>query len=91
MSSSADIRSILDRLATVEEGKLTPVNVKHGLNKQQKSAEDLNDADGGGNSDDPCRRHVGLFKQAHHVRRQGRTDNGRHPHKASEEPEGRTF
>jgi hypothetical protein len=28
-------------LATVEEGKLTPVNVKHGLNKQQKSADQL--------------------------------------------------
>jgi hypothetical protein len=41
MSSSADIRLILDRLATVEEGKLTPVNVKHGLNKQQKSADQL--------------------------------------------------
>jgi hypothetical protein len=41
MSSSADIRSILDRLATVEEGRLTPVNVKHGLNKQQKSADQL--------------------------------------------------
>jgi hypothetical protein len=41
MSSSADIRSILDRLATVEEGKLTPVNVKHGLNKQQKSVDQL--------------------------------------------------
>jgi len=41
MSSSADIRSILDRLATVEESKLTPVNVKHGLNKQQKSADQL--------------------------------------------------
>ena len=41
MSSSADIRSILDRLATVEEGKLTPVTVKHGLNKQQKSADQL--------------------------------------------------
>jgi len=41
MSSSTDIRSILDRLATVEEGKLTPVNVKHGLNKQQKSADQL--------------------------------------------------
>jgi hypothetical protein len=39
--SSADIRSILDRLATVEEGKLTPVNVKHGLNKQQKSVDQL--------------------------------------------------
>jgi hypothetical protein len=41
MSSSADIRLILDRLATVEEGKLTPVNVKHGLNKQQKSVDQL--------------------------------------------------
>ena len=41
MSSSADIRSILDRLATVEEGRLTPVTVKHGLNKQQKSADQL--------------------------------------------------
>jgi hypothetical protein len=41
MSLSADIRSILDRLATVEEGRLTPVNVKHGLNKQQKSADQL--------------------------------------------------
>jgi hypothetical protein len=41
MSSSADIRSILDRLATVEEGKLTPVNVKHGFNKQQKSVDQL--------------------------------------------------
>jgi hypothetical protein len=41
MSSSTDIRLILDRLATVEEGKLTPVNVKHGLNKQQKSADQL--------------------------------------------------
>lgn len=39
--SSADIRSILDRLATVEEGKLTPVTVKHGLNKQQKSVDQL--------------------------------------------------
>ena len=28
-------------MATVEEGKLTPVNVKHGLNKQQKSADQL--------------------------------------------------
>ena len=41
MSSSADIRLILDRLATVEEGRLTPVTVKHGLNKQQKSADQL--------------------------------------------------
>lgn len=41
MSSSADIRSILDRLATVEEGKITPVSVKHGLNKQQKSVDQL--------------------------------------------------
>lgn len=41
MSSSQDIRSILDRLATVEEGRLTPVTVKHGLNKQQKSVDQL--------------------------------------------------
>jgi len=39
--SSSDIRSILDRLAAVEESKLTPVNVKHGLNKQQKSVDQL--------------------------------------------------
>jgi len=38
--SSTDIRSILDRLATVES-KLTPVTVKHGLNKQQKSVDQL--------------------------------------------------
>jgi len=38
--SSSDIRSILDRLATVE-GKLTPVGVKHGLNPQQKSVNQL--------------------------------------------------
>jgi hypothetical protein len=37
---SNDIRSILDRLATVE-GKLTPVSVKHGLNSQQKKAGQL--------------------------------------------------
>lgn len=35
-----DIRSILDRLATVE-GKLTPVSVKSGLNAQQKSVPQL--------------------------------------------------
>ena len=35
-----DIRSILDRLATVE-GKLTPVAVKSGLNAQQKSVPQL--------------------------------------------------
>lgn len=39
--SSLDIRSILDRLATVEESKTTPVNVKSGLNAQQKSVDQL--------------------------------------------------
>ena len=39
--SSLDIRSILDRLATVEESKITPVNVKSGLNAQQKSVDQL--------------------------------------------------
>lgn len=38
--SSSDIRSILERLAVVE-GKTTPVSVKHGLNAQQKSADQL--------------------------------------------------
>jgi len=38
--SSSDIRLILDRLATVE-GKLTPTSVKHGLNPQQKSVNQL--------------------------------------------------
>jgi len=38
--SSADIRSILERLAMVE-GKTTPVSVKHGLNAQQKSVDQL--------------------------------------------------
>ena len=38
---SNDIRSILDRLTTVEEGKLTPVGVKQGLNAQQKSVHQL--------------------------------------------------
>ena len=38
---SNDIRSILERLAAVEEGKLTPVGVKHGLNAQQKSVHQL--------------------------------------------------
>lgn len=37
---SNDIRSILERLAAVESN-LTPVGVKHGLNKQQKSADQL--------------------------------------------------
>ena len=37
---SSDIRSILERLAAVE-GKLTPVGVKHGLNPQQKSVNQL--------------------------------------------------
>ena len=38
--SSSDIRSILERLAAVE-GKLTPTGVKHGLNPQQKSVNQL--------------------------------------------------
>ena len=37
---SSDIRSILERLAAVE-GKLTPTGVKHGLNPQQKSVNQL--------------------------------------------------
>ena len=37
---SSDIRSILERLAAVE-GKLTPTGVKHGLNLQQKSVNQL--------------------------------------------------
>jgi len=37
---SSDIRSILERLAAVE-GKLTPTDVKHGLNSQQKSVHQL--------------------------------------------------
>lgn len=37
---SSDIRDILQRLATVE-GRLTPANVKHGLNPQQKSVPQL--------------------------------------------------
>ena len=36
---SSDIRSILNRLAVVEG--TTPVNVKHGLNSQQKSVHQL--------------------------------------------------
>ena len=39
--SSLDIRSILDRLATVEESRVTPVGVKQGLNPQQKSVDQL--------------------------------------------------
>ena len=35
-----DIYSIVERLRTLEEG-LTPVNVKHGLNTQQKSVDQL--------------------------------------------------
>lgn len=38
---SSDIRSILERLAAVEEGRLTPVAVKKGLNPQQKSVDQL--------------------------------------------------
>jgi hypothetical protein len=39
-SMSNDIKSILERM-TVLEGKTTPVNVKHGLNSQQKSVHQL--------------------------------------------------
>lgn len=39
--SADNIRSILERLAAVEEGRLTPVAVKQGLNQQQKSADQL--------------------------------------------------
>jgi hypothetical protein len=38
---SGDIRSILEKLSALEEGQLTPVGVKHGLNKQQKSVHQL--------------------------------------------------
>lgn len=38
---SNDIRDILERLASIEEAKLTPVSVKHGLNQQQKSVHQL--------------------------------------------------
>jgi hypothetical protein len=38
---SDDIRSILERLSAVEEDKVTPVNVKHGLNTQQKGVPQL--------------------------------------------------
>ena len=38
---SNDIRSILEKLANIEEAKLTPVGVKHGLNQQQKSVHQL--------------------------------------------------
>lgn len=38
---SDDIRSILERLSAVEEGRLTPVAVNKGLNPQQKSADQL--------------------------------------------------
>ena len=37
---SADIRSILERMTAIEGG-LTPVSVKHGLNKQQRSVPQL--------------------------------------------------
>ena len=39
--SADNIRSILERLAAVEEGRLTPVAVKKGLNQQQKSVDQL--------------------------------------------------
>ena len=38
---SNDIRVILERLAAVDEDKVTPVNVKHGLNTQQKGVPQL--------------------------------------------------
>jgi hypothetical protein len=38
---SNDIRSILEKLANIEEARLTPVSVKHGLNQQQKSVNQL--------------------------------------------------
>lgn len=38
---SSDIRSILQRLTELEEAKLTPTSVKHGLNPQQKSVNQL--------------------------------------------------
>lgn len=38
---SSDIRDILHKLAALEESQLTPVSVKHGLNPQQKKADQL--------------------------------------------------
>jgi hypothetical protein len=38
---SSDIRDILQRLSALEEGQLTPVAVRQGLNKQQKKADQL--------------------------------------------------
>lgn len=38
---SSDIRSILAKLSALEEAQITPVGVKHGLNKQQKSVHQL--------------------------------------------------
>lgn len=38
---SNDIRHILERLAAVEDKKITPVSVNKGLNSQQKSADQL--------------------------------------------------
>lgn len=38
---SNDIRNILEKLANIEEARLTPVGVKHGLNQQQKSVHQL--------------------------------------------------
>ena len=37
---SNDIRDIIERLAVLE-GRITPTDVKHGLNQQQKSAKQL--------------------------------------------------
>jgi hypothetical protein len=38
---SSDIRSILEKLSALQEGQVTPVGVKQGLNKQQKSVHQL--------------------------------------------------
>lgn len=38
---TSDIRSILQRITDIEEGKTTPAAVKHGLNAQQKSVPQL--------------------------------------------------
>lgn len=38
---SSDIRDILQKLTALEEAQVTPVAVRHGLNKQQKKADQL--------------------------------------------------
>lgn len=38
---SSDIRDILHKLTALEKSNLTPVSVKHGLNQQQKKADQL--------------------------------------------------